>query len=130
MKHSRRVFGWFDLLGRLGGITNVMMILFGIFVYPISEHSYILKAAKKLFIARSRDENLFKEDPRQEISVKGYTTKIQKELDLHRAIKLSTKDNMCLYFANRMGCCFPSCLWGKKKKFQKLYTMTHERMEN
>jgi len=38
--------------------------LFGIFVYPISEHSYILKAAKKLFIARSRDENLFKEDPR------------------------------------------------------------------
>ena len=64
MKHSRRVFGWFDLLGRLGGITNVMMILFGIFVYPISEHSYILKAAKKLFIARSNDSNIFKDDPR------------------------------------------------------------------
>jgi hypothetical protein len=64
MKHSRRVFGWFDLLGRLGGITNVMMILFGMFVYPISEHSYILKAAKKLFIARSADASMFKKDER------------------------------------------------------------------
>jgi hypothetical protein len=64
MKHSRRVFGWFDLLGRLGGITNVMMILFGIFVYPISNHSYILKAAKKLFIARVKDKDMFKNDPR------------------------------------------------------------------
>lgn len=65
MKHSRRVFGWFDLLGRLGGITNVMMILFGIFVFPISEHSYILKAAKKLFIARTKNNEMFKPDPRQ-----------------------------------------------------------------
>jgi len=76
MKHSRRVFGWFDLLGRLGGITNVMMILFGIFVYPISEHSYILKAAKKLFIAKSKDPNMFRHDPRVNIEVKGYAPKI------------------------------------------------------
>jgi hypothetical protein len=52
------------LLGKLGGITNVMMILFGFFLFPISEHSYVLKAAKKLFIARSKDKKLFKEDPR------------------------------------------------------------------
>jgi len=72
MKHSRRIFGWFDLLGRLGGITNVMMILFGVFVYPISAHSFILKAAKKLFIAKSKDPNMFKDDPKQDIAVKGY----------------------------------------------------------
>lgn len=130
MKHSRRVFGWFDLLGRLGGITNVMMILFGIFVYPISEHSYILKAAKKLFIARSLDPNLFKEDPRQNIEAKGYNNKIQKELDTHRAIKLHTRDNFCLYLSHRMGCFFPSFCWKKKAKFQKLYSMTQDRMEN
>lgn len=64
IKHTRRVFGWLDLLGRLGGITNVMMILFGVFVYPISAHSFILKAAKKLFIARSKDPNMFKIDPK------------------------------------------------------------------
>ena len=64
IKHSRKIFGWFDLLGRLGGITNVMMILFGAFLFPIAEHSFVLKAAKKLWIARTRDPNMFKKDPR------------------------------------------------------------------
>ena len=49
-----------------------MMILFGVFVYPISAHSFILKAAKKLFIAKSKDPNMFKDDPKQDIAVKGY----------------------------------------------------------
>jgi hypothetical protein len=66
---KRVIFGWFDLLGKLGGITNVMMLLFGFFIYPLSEHSYILKASKKLFIARTRDERLFKHDPRQDVSI-------------------------------------------------------------
>ena len=62
VSHSRRIFGLFDLLGRLGGITNVMMILFGFMIYPISEHSFILTAAKKLFIARTRDSTMFIKD--------------------------------------------------------------------
>ena len=36
-----------------------MMILFGVFVYPISAHSFILKAAKKLYTARTKDGRLF-----------------------------------------------------------------------
>jgi hypothetical protein len=61
---SRKIFGWLDLLGKLGGITKVCMMLFGFFVYPISEHSYVIKAAKKLFIARTRDGSIFRKDPR------------------------------------------------------------------
>jgi hypothetical protein len=41
-----------------------MMMLFGFFLFSISEHSYVLKAAKKFFMARTRDKNLFKKDPR------------------------------------------------------------------
>lgn len=74
--NSRRVFGWFDLLGKLGGITNVMMLLFGFFLYPISEHSYVLKVAKKLFIARTRDSKVFKHDPKQNIEVEALTSKV------------------------------------------------------
>jgi hypothetical protein len=65
--NTRIIFGWFDLLGKLGGITNVMMLLFGFFLFSLSEHSYILKASKKLFIARTKDKNLFKNDDRQNI---------------------------------------------------------------
>ena len=53
--HKRITYGWLDLLGRLGGVTNVMMILFGSFLFPISKHSFVLKAAKKMFIARTKD---------------------------------------------------------------------------
>ena len=68
MKHKRVIFGWLDLLGKLGGITNVMMLLFGFFLFGISEHSFILKAAKKLFIARTRSE-LFKNDHKHNIEI-------------------------------------------------------------
>ena len=111
----RRIFGWFDLLGKLGGVTNVMMILFGFMIYPYSEHSYVLKVAKKLFIARTHEENLFKMDESKSLNTKGLSPKVQKELDLHRSIKLYKKDNICLFLSNQFGCLFPSKLWPKKK---------------
>lgn len=49
-----------DLLGDLGGVTEVIMICLGIFINPVSEHSYIIKATKKMFLARSKNKNLFK----------------------------------------------------------------------
>ena len=69
--NTRIIFGWFDLLGKLGGITNVMMLLFGFFLFSISEHSFILKASKKLFIARTKNQNLFKEDVKQDIKIQA-----------------------------------------------------------
>lgn len=33
---------------------------------PVSEHSFILKASKKLFSARTKDDNIFLKDPRNE----------------------------------------------------------------
>jgi hypothetical protein len=77
----RTIFGWFDLLGKLGGITNVMMLLFGFFLFGISEHSFILKASKKLFIARTKDETLFKDDPKVDIGIKPLSKQASYELD-------------------------------------------------
>jgi|TARA_B110000285_G_C15064504_1_gene584339 hypothetical protein len=65
MEHKRKIFGWFGLLGKLGGITNIFMIFLGGIMHPISEHSFILKASKKLFIARTKDSELFLDDPKQ-----------------------------------------------------------------
>lgn len=106
-----------------------MMLLFGFIIFPISEHSYVLKVAKKLFIARTREVQLFKPDPRQNIEVKALSEKVKKELDLHRAIKLHKKDNICLYLSNRLGRFFPSFIWPKKSQFQKLYNKTRDKIE-
>jgi len=48
-----------DLLGDLGGVTEIVMLSFGFLMYPLSEHSFILKAAKKLFLARTNDHEMF-----------------------------------------------------------------------
>ena len=58
--HTRRIYSLFDLLGDLGGVTEVIMLAFGFMLYPISEHSFYLKAIKKLFIAKTTNEKLFR----------------------------------------------------------------------
>lgn len=107
-----------------------MMILFGFLIFPISEHSFVLKAAKLLFIARTRDPDMFAHDARQNIEVKASTSKGRKELELHRAIKIRQKDNICLYLSMRMGSLFPTFCWKNKTKFQKLYKLTREKIED
>jgi len=43
-KHSRQVYNVLDLLGDLGGVVEVVMVFFGIFLYPLSKHNFVLKA--------------------------------------------------------------------------------------
>jgi hypothetical protein len=60
MVHVRKTYTILNMIGELGGITKVIMFVFGFFLYPISEHSFVLKALKKLYLAKSRDPILMK----------------------------------------------------------------------
>ena len=59
MSHSREVYNLLDLMGDLGGIIEVLIFGCSFFVTPISEHSFILKALKKLFLAKTVHKELF-----------------------------------------------------------------------
>ena len=48
------------MLGDLGGVLEVIMVCTGALLFPISEHHYTLQAAKRIFMARTKDPNLFK----------------------------------------------------------------------
>ena len=52
-KLTRQIYNIFDLLGDLGGVTEVIMICFGFFLFSISEHSFYITASQKLFFART-----------------------------------------------------------------------------
>ena len=41
---SRRIYGWFDLLGDMGGVTEVLVLIFAFIFEPISHHLFIIKA--------------------------------------------------------------------------------------
>ena len=49
------------MLGDLGGVTEVIMLCLGIFLFPISESSYNMMSTKRMFLARTKDEKFFDE---------------------------------------------------------------------
>lgn len=43
--HERKVYNIMDLLGDIGGILEALTIFIGVFIFPISEFGFVLKAA-------------------------------------------------------------------------------------
>ena len=58
-EHQRKIYGFFDLIGDLGGVLELILVLFGIVVSPIANYSFIMKAADKLFYGRTSKEQVF-----------------------------------------------------------------------
>ena len=48
-----------DLLGDLGGVLEILTLVAGFFVLPISEQSFYLKAVSELYLAKTKDKSLF-----------------------------------------------------------------------
>ena len=68
--HKREVYTVIDALGDIGGILEIIFLMFGTIFLPISRHSFYLRASRFMFFARSRDSNLFIKgddiDPKEE----------------------------------------------------------------
>lgn len=47
--HTRQVYNFMELLGDYGGFEYIFMMIFGLFLKPVAEHSFLLTAIKKLF---------------------------------------------------------------------------------
>lgn len=60
----------FGLLGDLGGITQIFYLIFGAVLYPFSEHSFVVKGLKKLYYARTRDNEIFRSDGKKTAAIK------------------------------------------------------------
>lgn len=54
MLHTRSVYGLFDILGELGGIQLILQSAAMIFICPLSEFTFIIKAISKLFMVRTK----------------------------------------------------------------------------
>ena len=61
--HKRSTYDLVGLLGDMGGIQGILISLLGLLVVPISAHSFNIKAARKLFMARTSTPGLFQDTP-------------------------------------------------------------------
>ena len=57
--HQRSSYHLLDLLGDLGGIFELLTGSIGLLMFKVSEHSFILKALKNLFMVNTSDEDIF-----------------------------------------------------------------------
>lgn len=81
---ARAIYNLFDLLGDLGGVTEIVMIVFGSFLFPVSEFSFFVEAMKRFFLASTSDDNLFldEEDPDEDKLKSKYLDKANYPKDL------------------------------------------------
>ena len=49
-----------DLLGDIGGVLKGLISIIGIFIAPITDHKFFLELISKLFLAKSKTTDLFK----------------------------------------------------------------------
>lgn len=83
------------LLGDLGGVTEVLMLILGFILFQLSESSYNMMSTQRMFMARTKDEDLFDaaneekkkkwfmQDQQINEKLKG---RMEKELKKHRVI--------------------------------------------
>ena len=146
INHKRDIYNLLDLLGDLGGVTEVIMICLGIFINPVSEHSFIIKASKTIFLARSKNKNLFKlnkkyQDLEQQRKYCGMDPEkipenLKEQIDMHQHIHVEFWQSLRLFIRNYVTERFPNCSCkccgikaGKKTDLQKIFYEGKERLE-
>ena len=50
-----------DLLGDIGGVTEIFMVIFGALFASWTEHKFVLKALENLYFAKTKDKITFKD---------------------------------------------------------------------
>ena len=59
MSHSRQKYGILDLMGDLGGVAQVVISVMGFFLFPFSEHNFVIKALQKMYNVRTKNDKIF-----------------------------------------------------------------------
>ena len=127
-----------QLIGVLGGVTGVLTLVLGFFILPISEASFIMKSAKRMFLVKTKDEEIFNVDTKKksigkfiDMNKMPESLRNNKEsgINYHRIISLKRKDKICFYLSHTLGqffCC--KCCWKNNIKINKLFSETNKRL--
>ena len=111
--NTREVYNAVDVIGNLGGVIEMIFVSVGILISPISKHSFITNAIKKLFLANTTDNSLFKKEQSSKYKQTNQAPDIvQKQVENHKVIRIRTIDSTFLFISNR--CLIFNRCWKKK----------------
>ena len=71
--HKRKIYDIVAVLGDLGGVSEVITLIMGAFLFPISESSFNIMSTKRMFLARTKSDDVFM-DADEETKKKKFLT--------------------------------------------------------
>lgn len=130
---KRVVYSYWYLFGDFGGFKEGFLIIFTFLIAPISEHSFLMKAISKLYLAKTDDRDLFeskKPEKHQKYRLKWSSVsrrlseKDKSQIAKNREPKLRFCDSLLLFLSQ-----FPCCCNLTEPAYQQLYDTGTERMD-
>ena len=106
-------------------------IVFSLLAYPYTQYKFLINAARRLFLARTREKDLLKRTEPKSFKSKfdkhimefvdpnhipsHYDETMTKEILKHKIIHFSAKDRVLLFLVSSLGCSVQRrfCLWRK-----------------
>ena len=116
IEHERSIYTFLDLIGNLGGVQDIIIFVFTIFISPISEHFYKMKFLRKFYLVKTSRLNVFQtpvgtplrkstkklkfKNLKHQIPPSIESQDLIKEMNLHYPIKISLNQNLKTLFSS------------------------------
>jgi hypothetical protein len=103
-----------DVFGDFGGVSEVLSALAALALGPIASHAFLSKAISKLYIAKSKDESIFRQKKsaksqsrkeKQENLKQNLSAKDREKLERLRQIKISYLQSAQAFLLSMWTCC-------------------------
>ena len=59
IEHERSIYTFMDMIGDLGGVQEILIMMFGLLLFPFSEYSFVLKFMSKMYLVKTSKLNIF-----------------------------------------------------------------------
>lgn len=63
--YLRIAYNFLNFIGDIAGIYDLIFVVVGFFIFPISKHSFFLSAMKKMFLVKTMDSHIFEQKIKQ-----------------------------------------------------------------
>ena len=93
-----------EMVGDVGGMVGVFTSIFGLLIFPISEHLFLINLISDLFVARTNDQNIFKETTTQDFDFDKNMENLNKKNKKFYFINLDYKSNIFLFLLKQFVC--------------------------
>lgn len=137
-KIYRTYYTVMECLGDLGGVSGVIFWFFGIIMTPLSHFWFMLKVLKKMYVAKTSSNDLFRVDPgskhlddtqKEIVGDDINTLKLKQDVSSKCIeIKLKPRDKVMLYLSYSLP--FFRMCWSKSDKMLKLFEKGTNRIQN